>query len=508
MCFSYISELFTNCCLFLRQSGVYEQFFALIKLALELNISAEKFTRIQPSEMDQTTLIEYEEVILKSGLPMNEIWLRIEKLRQNFYFLPCPENRTCSDPQRIVFNEDIVHFVYPLVRKEYCFNLAIIIIKLLKIPLPGHSIKHCFFTKQESESDFDSIEEILPIYLYRIYGTNNVNDQRIFDSMLFDMIKEFSIGPSYIVTHIGHEIYLSVISEILLLCSDCFDMQHLRNIFIMLWLKFQRILLKMAMLTNKQTNEIVKKIRGRIKNLLKQDSNRNVLIFYTEYALIEYDLGNMKQMEKIFHTAIGLTKPQDDDCTKSEYYSTFITYVECLMANKCDNTKSLKMLTMLAIDQQIIIDDDEENLIVDVSETRKLMALKKFSDRLNDLIFIEQNVNIMELEQSFMPDYLISLMKAKVYYLLLVKNQKEAIDQIEILIKQFPDENNRHTFVRENLYELFVYVIQLRPSADGNLAGESNRKMWSVLQRGLDEFPNNLCLLRVAATMDGQVSRF
>ncbi|KAG4079354.1 hypothetical protein HA402_008046 [Bradysia odoriphaga] len=154
-------ELFTNCALFLRQSGLYEQMFALLKLALELNVAENKFAKIQPSESDQNLLIEYEEVILQSGLPMNEIWLRIEKLRQNFYFLPCPENRSCSDPQRMVFNEDIVHFVYPLANRSYAFNLMIIVLRLLKVPMPGHSLRECFFTKQEHCSEFDSIEDIL-----------------------------------------------------------------------------------------------------------------------------------------------------------------------------------------------------------------------------------------------------------------------------------------------------------------------------------------------------------
>lgn len=483
----------------MRQSGLYEQFFALIKLALELNISADKFTRVQPSETDQTTLIEYEEVILKSGLPMNEIWLRIEKLRQNFYFLPCPENRTCSDPQRIVFNEDVVHFVYPLVRKEYCFNLAIIILKMLKIPLPGYSVKHCFFTKQEGGSEFDSIEEILPVFLcHHIFGENS--DRLTFDTILLELIKEFSIGPSYIVTHIGHDIYLSAVNEILLLCSDCFELSHLRNIFTVIWLKFQRILLRMDRLMGKITDATLKKTRGRIKNLLKQDRNRNVLQFYTEYALIEYELGNVDQMEKIFHTAIGLTRLTDDDCTKSEFYSTYVSYVECLMVSKLPD-KAVQVLTCMALEQNLLELDGS------VSETRKLLALKKITDRLSDLIFIERNVNIIELEQSFLPDYLISLMKAKVYYLLLAKNRKEATDQLEVLLRTFAEDNNRHSFVRENLYELYVNVLQM-PATEGggHLAVESNRQLWMVLKRALDEFPNNLCLLRVAATSEGQVS--
>lgn len=155
------TELFSSCGFFLRQAGLAEQLFALIKLALELNVCANKFQKIQPLEQDQHTLIEYEEVVLASGLPMNEIWLRIEKLRQNFYFLPCPEDRSCPDPQRIVFNEDIVHFVYPLSQRQFAFDLVVRVMHLLKIPLPVRSHDH--------PSQFDAIEEVLSVLLFKVY---------------------------------------------------------------------------------------------------------------------------------------------------------------------------------------------------------------------------------------------------------------------------------------------------------------------------------------------------
>lgn len=162
-----LSELFTSCGFFLRQAGLAEQLFALIKLGLELNVSANQFHKIQPLEQDQHTLVDYEEVVLASGLPMNEIWLRIEKLRQNFYFLPCPENRSCPDPQRIVFNEDIVHFVYPLsAQRTLAFELVVRVMHLLKIPLP--------VGRHDSVSHFDAIEEVLSVLMFKVhYLLNN-----------------------------------------------------------------------------------------------------------------------------------------------------------------------------------------------------------------------------------------------------------------------------------------------------------------------------------------------
>lgn len=486
--------MFTNCCLFLRQSGLYEQFFALIKLALELNVAENKFSKIQPSESDQNLLIEYEEVILQSGLPMNEIWLRIEKLRQNFYFLPCPEDRSCSDPQRMVFNEDVVHFVYPLANRSYAFNLLIIILKMLKVPMPGHSLQECFFTKQEHCSEFDCIEDILSVFLYKSFTKCDA-----FEAMVLDFIKDFSIGPSYISSNVGYEIYFGVVLEYLMVASECFPGDTIRkNILVMLWLKFERILLILDRIAGKVTDQRAKQLRTKVKNLLKREENRNVLVFYGEYALIEYELGRMESMENVFHTALGETKLSDNDCTRADFYATFVMFVEILLREQRFE-QATQALTCLGLDVSLREFDKLE-----LTEPRKLQAMKKLSDRVRDLIFIERNVSVMELEQCFMSDYLISLMKANIYAIYLIKSKQLAVDQINIWIRTFVETNNRHAFVRENLHEILVDVLQM-PSKTGL---ENNVTLYDAVDRALTEFPNNLLLLRTAATIEGQVSIF
>lgn len=490
--FGFLPELFTNCALFLRQSGLYEQLFALLKLALELNVAENKFANIQPSESDQNILIEYEEVILQSGLPMNEIWLRVEKLRQNFYFLPCPENRSCSDPQRMVFNEDIVHFVYPLANRSYSFNLMIIVLKLLKVPMPGHSLRECFFTKQEHCSEFDCIEDILTVFLYKSFKKCDT-----FETVILDFIKDFSIGPSYIPSHIGYEIYFGIVLEYLAAARECFPNDTIRkNILVMLWLKFERVLLIFDRIAGKVTDDRAKQLRSKVKTLLKREENRNVLVFYGEYAMIEYELSRMDSMENVFHTALGETKLSDNDCTRADFYATFVLYVEILL-REGRIEQAIKSLTCLGLDVSL-----RESSTMEVTEPKKLQAMKKLSDRVCDLVFIERNVSVMELEQCFMSDYLISLVKANVYYTYLIKSKQLAVEQINIWIRTFVEINNRHAFVRENLYEMLVDVLSL-PSKSGM---ENNATVYDAVQRGLSEFPNNLLLLRSAATMEGQVS--
>lgn len=499
-----ISGLFNSCATFLRQSGLSEKFFALLTLALELNVSENKFSKIQSKESDQNALIDYEEMVLKSGLPMNEIWLRIEKLRQNYYFLPCPISRSCSDPQRVVLNEDIFHYIYPLSNRENAFNLVIIILRMLKIPLFDNCrLKSAIFNSNDPNfcdnfCDFDSIEEIMPIILHRTILQSN----KSFDDILWGMIRDFSIGPSYITTHIGHELYIKYLSEVLLQCAECFynrnDQSYKRNIFILLLLRLERIVMAFDIYMSKWNADKTKKLRTKIKNLLKRDENRNCLTFYVEFAQIEYDLKRIEQAEQIYITAISQSNPLvDDDCTRSEYWHVCISFVEMLIREKNIN-KALNILNTIAIDMKI---DQNQYNSADITDATNLLASKKLDDRLKNICFIERNISIMDIVQGFQPDYLICVIKANIYHKILWHRSKDdATKQLEILIRTFPEKNIRHEFIREKIYEIYADLMLYKSIKNTNTITLSvEKETFSVLSRGIDEFPTNMHLLRSAA---------
>lgn len=502
---AFPTELFSSCCFFLRQAGLYEQFFALMTLALELNVNDVKFSRLQSDESTQNTLIEYEEVVLKSGLPMNEIWLRIEKLRQNFYFLPLPSDRTSSDPQRIVFNEDIYHYIYPLTNRENSFNLTIVILRLLKIPLPcefwliGTSFSSA--TCDTTAADFDAIEELVPVFLCRtIFASTPATST--FDDVVWKLICEFSIGPSFISLHIGHELYVKYITEVLLLCAESFTGIK-RNIFTLLWMKLERALMLSDQHLKRCTDEKAKKLRGKIKNVLKREENRNRLIFYVEYAQIEYDMQRVEMAETIFLTAIGqCSKFNDDDLTRAEYWFTCISFMEILMRER-QETKALNVLISLTLDGSLASGEELEKSCTDA---QKALALKKITDRLNDLCFIERNVEIVAAEQALLPDYFVCMIKAKIYFLLLWKRSTEnPINVLETLLRKFPEKNDRHRLVRQHLYEIYVNaLLYLKEVSDSSTSHLSESKLFEVLCRALDEFPNNLFFLKCISVCDGQ----
>lgn len=477
----------------------------MITLALELNVNDVKFSRLHSDESTQNTLIEYEEVVLKSGLPMNEIWLRIEKLRQNFYFLPLPNDRTSSDPQRIVFNEDIYHYIYPLTNRENSFDLTIIILRLLKIPLPcellllGTSISGA--SRDTIAADFDAIEELLPVFLCRTIFTATPTTST-FDDVLWKLICEFSIGPSFISLHIGHELYIKYITEVLLLCAESFTGIK-RNLFTLLWMKLERAMMLSDQHLNSWTDEKAKRLRSKIKNVLKREENRNRLIFYVEFAQIEYDMQRFEVAKNIFMTAIGqCSKFNDDDLTRAEYWYTCISFVEILMREK-QAAEALNVLTILTLDGSLA---NADVLTTPCTDAQTALALKKITDRLNDLCFIERNVEIIATEQALLPDYFVCMIKARIYYLLLWKRANEnPIGVLETLLRKFPEKNDRHRLVRQHLYEIYVnaflYSIEV---SDGSTSHLSESKVFEVLCRALDEFPSNLFFLKCISLCDGQ----
>lgn len=515
------SGLFNSCALFLRQSGLSEQFFALLALALELNVCENRFANIEPKDTDPNALIQYEEIVLNCGLPMNEIWLRVEKLRQNFFFLPCSMDRSCSDPQRVVLNEDILHFIYPIANREYAFRLVCIVLKLLKVPLIDNAqFKQYIFNAYDASDcdnlcDFDSIEDITPMYLNRTILSGN----QCMDDIFWRIIRDYVIGPSYITSLIGYDLYIRYISEILLQLADCFgtnpaEHPSKRNMFILLLLRLERIVMKFDVHMDKWTDEKTKRLRTKIKNLLKRDENRNCLTFYVEFAQIEYDLKRFEQAEHIYVAAISQINPQtDDNCTRSEYWYICISFIEMLIREQ-KIVRALNLLNTMAMDSKLPThngddDVDDSEMAEAPSEATNLLAAKKLDERLKAICFIEQNVTIMDVVQIFQPDYLLCVIKANIYHKLLWKKSKaDAVQQMEQLLKTFPEKNQRHQFIREQLYELYADVLQYKMNAQqgsgsrGSMSAE--HAQFEMISRALDEFPTNLYLLKCAAMCHNQ----
>lgn len=457
------------------------------------------FARIQPSEADQPVLVEYEEVILGSGLPMNEIWLRIEKLRQNYNFLPCPEDRTCSDPQRFVYNEDIVHFVFPLTqRAEHVFDLVMRVLHVLKVPMPVRR-------PHEHGAHFDAIEDVLDVLLC---GT--LVDCSAFDAALCELVRDFSSGPTFVRTHLGHEIYTGVQTEVLLLCAEAMTAPEQRRILEWLWLRFERIQVRLERQLrgnitggdDADAKERAKKLRSRVKNLLKRPENRNEMRFYIEYAALELELGEPTKSEAILCATIAQSGYESlAIAERSEVAHVCVALAEQRMRSRRFDG-AVAVLAALALGDPLPL--SEHSADVPIAEYKKLQAIQQLSEQSRVCIAAEREISSMPLEQHFAADPTVTWAKAKVYMLLMVRTKRAACDELDTLLRSVPEDNKRHRFLRERLYEVYADVVQFA-DRHGN---ESNRLVFDVLQRGLGEFADNLVLVRFAAMLQGQVSVF
>ncbi|XP_053658935.1 nuclear exosome regulator NRDE2 [Anopheles marshallii] len=504
-------QLFRNCATFCRQAGLYELMFGMVQHALGMNVS-ERYGNdgTFSSQEHFQQLIEYEELILKSGLPMNEIWLRVELLRSAFHYLPFEGGRLASDPQRMVLTDDVVGYVYPLINKSYAFELTLVALKLMKFPFPQQY-------DEEEAYEVDYSEQLLPLFLH-------VFRDRTLDGELYAFVKQFSVAPSYIRANIAHESYLELVRKCLARAVDHFEGPQSATL-LTLSLQFERMLVceeKAASTPSKMLLEEAKAkaVRARIKNLLKHthSTNQNNLRVYAEYGLLEYEMtGLSAACRKIFSTSVQVYCSSEQSipttCDNSveddnDLYHLVLTMVELLLLDNCRN-EAIRALTSLALKRdELTFQSTAESVIV--PDTMKLSALQKFSDRVNRAVRHESQPDAdirTPTDQHFSRNAMINAIKAYVIFLALIRsNLSEASKQLETFLYLFNDLSNaRHRFLRQQLYELYIQLYEIarlgRKQAHSPLT-ENLRSFLDIVDRALNEFPSNLYTLRTVVFND------
>uniref|UniRef100_A0A182TBH8 Uncharacterized protein n=1 Tax=Anopheles maculatus TaxID=74869 RepID=A0A182TBH8_9DIPT len=509
-------QLFRNCATFCRQTGLCELMFGMLQHALGMNVSG-RFGGTDglfssPEHLQQ--LIEYEELILKSGLPMNEIWLRVELLRGAFHYLPFEGGRLASDPQRMVLTDDVVGYVYPLINKAYAFELMLVALKLMKVP----------FSRQYDEEEayeVDYPEQLLPLFLH-------VFRDRSLDGELYTFVKQLSVAPSYIRANIANESYLELVRKCLALAIDHFQGTQSATL-LTLYLQLERMLVCEEKATSPCSLEKSileegksKPVRARVKNLLKHthSSNQNNLLVYAEYGLLEYEMTGLSgACRKIFSTSVQVycsteeADPSISDETTTELdndlFHLVLTMVELLLVNGLKD-EAIRSLTNLALKKEDLTFDDKATSAT-VPDTIKLSALQKFSDRVNRAVRYESQsdlvTNTTSAELHFSRNAMINSIKAYVTYLALVRsNLSEATKQLETFLYLFNDPSNaRQRFLRQQLFEIYIQlyeIAQLGRKQAHSPPTENLRSFLDVIDRTLNEFPSNLYALRAVVFND------
>ena len=465
--------LFKSCGLFFRQSGLNEQFFAIMQLMMSLNFSGtvELEKIFFATESQNAHLNEYEELVLKSDLPMNELWWRMETLRSICNFLPVKTvtNGQMDDPQRYVFNEDICNLVNPLKNiQAYNFDLFVVILRLLKLPLPYRDVKNEIFIIDDREMECGM--EFLCVLLEKTFSSAS------FDRIFYNLIKDLNISPNYLNINVEYEPYLDLVSKILVACSNCFTEQQ-NKIVLMLWLRLQRLMivmdkLKLAAEKKEQSQEDLiknkKQIKSKVKNVLKTSKYQNDSNVFTEYALLERALGDDKSCENILNMAMNNASTSGDAQSELDFYQVAMEFCEMkLMMN--DKNACMDILKKLSRDS--------------------LDPVEFFTSKINEEIYEEPN----EIEDYFLPkSNKLNVIKSKVFYLLIARSKPAAFEEI----RRHLNAAEFSSKLTEKLYELYIWIFHLKCGND-----ESDLKAYKeIISKALEGFPRNLFILHAVAS--------
>lgn len=464
--------LFKSCCLFLRQSGLNEQFFAVVQLMISININnSDELDRIfYTREVQNPHLNEYEELVLKSELPMNELWWRMETLRSICNFLPVQTSTSgqMDDPQRFVFNEDICNLVNPLKNaRAYKFDLFVIILRLLKFPLPLRDSRNKLFAIEDYEIECGM--EFLPVMLMKTSSSSS------FNKILFNVIKDLNVSPNYLNFNVEYEPYLELVSKILVACCNSFS-ERQNKIVLVLWLRLQRLTVVMDQLkltiekkeqSTEDSTKYKKQIKSKVKSVLKTSKHQNDLNVFLEYSLIEKSLGDEKSSENILKMAIENASVSDAQSEIDLYQIVLELCENKLMSG--DKAECIEILKKLAVGNEDVIEF--------------------FTTKINE----ESSDETEDIEDHFLPkNNKVNAIKAKVFLLLAKRSKKAALEELSRHINVAEDKS----LLLEKLFELYVWIFHLRVI---NEEAPSMKIFLETVTRALKNFPRNLFVLHSIA---------
>lgn len=503
-------KLFHNCVLFLRQSANCGHMFALLKLALELNAPHLTFDCFVASAADERPLVEYEELVLRSGMPMPEIWTRIERLRQAYNFLPYPQLRGTAaegalsaglDPQRCIYADDVCHYIHPVKLKENTLHLLLLTVQLTKLPfVRSNSLAERLCARIDQIGDSEAVEMLLASlgdrHSYALPATRSNIDYM--DTML-QLAKELYVSPTFMPNSIGHELYEKCLSGLLLKCSEVFtdagDEQK-RRVFLVLWFRFERLRLRLLKLSGKLSEQYVKEARQRHRQLLRADANRQVKRFYTELAMFEYEAqagGELKKgaWSRVLDNIVDM--PAEDETDKVEQMHALVIYAEMVLSAG-ERKQALNMLSGLLRQGRAGELPSEE--VLSLSQQELQQALQQ--------VMNDSCSRAMPLEDYFRPHRFVVLMHAHCLLLYLLELPQRANELLEeqllLMEKSTKLETTRRRYLREQLRELQLLLLQL-PQPGRSSGSASGSSLVGVLEKSLQEFPRNLLILQRWSTL-------
>lgn len=381
---------------------------------------------------------EAEERILASGLPLSELWLQVEKLREEVHWLPWSSDEECEDPQRLVFADDVSDLLQPITTPCLVPHLATVVLTLLKVPLlPCRDTAVRVVNRHQTSWSLDAVEMLLPAF----FPMGTVELECV---VLFKDIFSLTVGPQYLNQRLGQEHYLDFVTKVFQSCDNCLT-EPSRTAFCVWWLRFERLLIVLDRLgVCRLPQSRRKKVKSTVKDFLKRDQNRNNLLFYREYALIEWELGNRDGACKILTTAINAQPGalpvvsvlnEQEKSGLCSLYRTLCELYLCLARLTPEEAptykqKAVSILTALCLGKSLST--------VEISEDETAAAGDKFHHIGTELLEdVDANAAASGFEH-LLPDFCVDWISCHAWFLFLTQSAWAAAAVIEDVLAKIP----------------------------------------------------------------------
>lgn len=506
-----ILDLLLECGLFLRQAGLWEQLWTLLRMYLELNLAQPDSDLFKMSAtVPEDFITGLEDTIISSQLPLPELWYRVERLREGAHWLPWSSEAECEDPQRLVFVDDVSDMLHPITTGKLAIRLAFIVMTLLKVPLlPSRHTTMQLVGLDLIPSNLDCIEVLLAMY----YPQNILT---LSDSSFLEGALNLVYGPQYLTSSWpGQEHYLEFVTNVFHSCAQCLKEPD-RTAMFLWWLRFERYLVildKFGLCKLPTTKR--KKTKSSIKEFLKNENNRNNSLFYVEYALFELAMDQEDSALKVLNTAVLAQASMPVmaigcERKKAELCKLHRTLCEILLKKKeeSDNKEDGRDKPV-AVLLALVLGIPVTQFMSSSDKTKDIeTAINKFRHITTELFISDDDHEIADGTENLLPDFLVDWTACYAWLLYLTRSVWEAGVIFEEALQKIPPAETskslpvlRTTCQREGIYENYIGLLYHHC--------RNNSGVYPVLQetlhRALQEFPNNLHLLAIIANIETTV---
>ncbi|XP_011500893.1 PREDICTED: protein NRDE2 homolog [Ceratosolen solmsi marchali] len=490
-----IFNLLYQCLIFLRHVGLWEQMWEILKINLHLNLEIDREKLKNINTIDEKLIMDMEELILNSKLPLNQLWLRIELLRERCFWTSVDINQVnvnlIGDEKRLVSADEITNFIYPTITIESNFRLVIFTLLCLKVPLLPS--RHCTFKDFKLEKDcwtIDSLECILPM-IYSTVWIGAVDKYLSNKFMLTSLFEgELTSGPQFIKYHPAQELYLDFIRLIFSTISQKLPIIQRTSILIW-WLRFERLLIFITKDEPLKEESKNKKAKSIIKNFLKKPENRNNLHFYREFALFEYELGSF---DNCIYMLRKIIQSQDikflDNEEKAALLSLYRTSFEILLDLSTYKNSNLEIFNEMT--------ESLKNFICVCFNYNQNMTVEEIL--YEEIIKFLTNSVADESEDTFLLPNLHCDLLICYSYILYSKNRIDTNSIFE-LFNRCLTHCNKCFRLQERFYETKVAFLQFLQ----HTVQKVENVLINTLNEALEKYPSNLFLLSLNASIESKL---